>query len=55
MTEAQRRWLLPNHIDALKRRRDELLNRACTLQERPAVHEEVRALNRRIWTLEGRI
>lgn len=43
----------PDNVDALKRRRDGLLNRACTRQERPDVLAEVRAINRRIEELEG--
>ena len=36
----------------LKKRRDELLNRACNRQERPDIMEQVRALNREIEQLE---
>ena len=39
-------------ITTLKKRRDELLNRACIRQERPEIMKEVRAINREIQTLE---
>lgn len=42
-----------NRIRTLKRRRDALLNRACTRQEREDILAEVRAINRTIWELEG--
>ena len=48
-----KRLTLPDSIAALKQRRDELLNRACTRPERPAILAEVRRINRRIWELEG--
>ena len=40
-------------IARLKKRRDELLSRACNRHERPAVMEEVRRLNRRIAGLDA--
>ena len=49
MTSASR----SNLIAKLKRRRDELLNRACTRHERRTILKKVRAINRRIWALEG--
>lgn len=42
-----------NLIAKLKRRRDRLLTRACTRSERPDILNEVRAINRKIWRLEG--
>ena len=39
-------------ITILKKRRDELLNRACNRQERPEIMKEVRAINQKIQTLE---
>lgn len=42
-----------HHILKLKRRRDQLLNRACTRRERKEMLAEVRAINRKIWELEG--
>ena len=39
----------------LKKRRDELLNRACNRQERPKIMDEVRALNREIHALEKKV
>ncbi len=39
-------------ITTLKKRRDELLNRACIRQERPEIMKEVRAINQKIQTLE---
>ncbi len=40
-------------IVRLKKRRDELLNRACNRQERPKIMEEVRAINRKLRLLEA--
>jgi hypothetical protein len=42
-----------NQIAKLKRRRDQLLSRACTRAERAKLLAEVRAINRKIWHLEG--
>ena len=42
-------------IARLKKRRDALLHRACTRQERPAIMKEVRAINRRLAELEHRL
>ncbi len=43
---------MQEQITTLKKRRDELLNRACNRQERPEIMKEVRAINRKIQTLE---
>ncbi len=42
-------------ITILKKRRDELLNRACNRQERPEIMKKVRAINLKIQTLEEKV
>ena len=42
-------------IATLKKRRDELLNRACNRQERPEIMREVRAINQEIQALEDKL
>ncbi len=42
-------------ITTLKKRRDELLNRACIRQERPEIMKEVRAINQKIQALEEKL
>ena len=42
-------------IAVLKKRRDELLNRACNRQERPEIMQEVRLINREIQALEDKL
>ena len=44
---------MPSELARLKRRRDDLLHRAVTRQERPEIMAEVRELTRRILQLEG--
>ena len=46
---------MQNEILRLKRRRDELLHRACIREEQPKIMEEVRAINRRLHELQGRL
>lgn len=41
---------MQEQITILKKRRDELLSRACIRQERPEIMKEVRAINRKIQT-----
>ncbi len=43
---------MQEQITILKKRRDELLNRACNRQERPEIMKKVRAINLKIQTLE---
>jgi hypothetical protein len=43
---------MQEQITKLKKRRDDLLNRACSRQELPEIMKEVRALSREIQTLE---
>ena len=49
------RIITQQEILRLKRRRDELLNRACNRHERPRILEEVRSINRTITGLDARL
>jgi hypothetical protein len=40
-------------IAQFKKRRDKLLSRACNRQERPAIMDEVRAINEKIRALQN--
>ncbi len=46
---------MQEQITILKKRRDELLNRACNRQERPEIMKEVRAISQKIQTLEEKL
>ncbi len=46
---------MQEQITTLKKRRDELLNRACNRQERPEIMKEVRAINQKIQALEEKL
>ena len=46
---------MQEQITILKKRRDELLNRACNRQERPEIMKEVRAISQKIQTLEEKV
>ena len=46
---------MQEQITILKKRRDELLNRACNWQERPEIMKEVHAINQKLQTLEEKL
>ncbi len=46
---------MQEQITTMKKRRDELLNRACNRQERPEIMKEVRAINQKLQALEEKL